>query len=76
MSKQKAQQVASHKAAKSGMYPPEFTDLVRAVRSTDSPAMQSCLLQTQFIAQNGYAMSNTQVKKLRQSLGLPAKPLK
>ena len=76
MSKQNAQQVASHNFAKSDMYPAEFTDLLTAVRPTDSPAMQNVLLQTEFIAQNGYAMSNTKVKKLRQSLGLPAKPLK
>tara|TARA_Y100000389_G_scaffold159270_1_gene161037 strand:- start:705 stop:935 length:231 start_codon:yes stop_codon:yes gene_type:complete len=71
MSKQNAQQVASHNFAKSDMYPAEFTDLLTAVRSTDSPAMQNVLLQTEFIAQNGFAMSTAQRKKLQLSLGFP-----
>ena len=65
------QKQASHIAAKLGMYPPNFTDLLTAVRSTDSPAMQNVLLQTQFIAQNGFAMSTAQRKKLQLSLGFP-----
>jgi len=65
------QKQASHIAAKLGMYPPNFTDLVSSAlsKSDHSPAMQNVLLQTQFIAQNGFAMSTAQRKKLQLSLG-------
>ena len=65
----KAHQAASHIAAKAGLYPASFSDLVK-VEEGDDPRYKSIAIQTQYIMQNGKAMSRAQVKKLRKQLGL------
>jgi len=66
---QVSEQIASHIVAKAGLYPASFSDLVK-VEEGDDPRYKSIAIQTQYIMQNGKAMSRAQVKKLRKQLGL------
>lgn len=66
---QLSEQIASHIAAKKGLYPDSFADLV-TYNEGDDPRFVSVAVQTKYIMQHGKAMTNTQVKKLRQQLGL------
>ena len=65
------EQKAAHIAAKNNLYPATFDKLVQqTLETTTDPRYKSVAIQTQYIMQHGKAMTRTQIKKLKQKLGI------